>query len=225
MNAIGGQEILFPALLPRAPVRDVEPVDRVRRRRVPAQGPPRQRLHARAHPRGVLHADGEGGVLVVQGLPAAAVPDPDEVPRRGAAPRGHPARPRVRDEGLVLVRRRRRRPQGRLSRAPRGLPEDLRPARRALRHRLGGVGRDGRQRVRGVPGRERDRRGHLRAVPGVRLRRQRRGRHHRRARRRCRSTGCPKPWCTTPATPRPSPPSSTGPTAPGSAGSSPPPTR
>ncbi len=40
MNAIGGQEILFPALLPRA-VRDDEPVDRVRRRRVPAEGPPR----------------------------------------------------------------------------------------------------------------------------------------------------------------------------------------
>ena len=36
MNAIGGQEILFPALLPRGTVRDDQPVDRVRRRRVPA---------------------------------------------------------------------------------------------------------------------------------------------------------------------------------------------
>ena len=50
MNAIGGQEILFPALLPRGAVRDDEPVDRVRRRRVPAEGPPRQRLSARARP-------------------------------------------------------------------------------------------------------------------------------------------------------------------------------
>ena len=39
MNAIGGQEILFPALLPRA-LRGDQPLDRVRRRPVPAEGPP-----------------------------------------------------------------------------------------------------------------------------------------------------------------------------------------
>ena len=55
-----------------------------------------------------------------------AVPDPDQVPRRGAAARGHPARARVRHEGLLLLRRRRRRARGRLPRAPRGLPADLR---------------------------------------------------------------------------------------------------
>ena len=41
-------------------------------------------------------------------FPLIALPDPDQVPRRGAAARRHPARPRVRDEGLVLLRPRRR---------------------------------------------------------------------------------------------------------------------
>ena len=85
MNAIGGQEILFPALLPRAPYettnRWTEYGDGVFR----LQGPPRQRLHAGADARGAVHADGEGGVQLLQGLPAAAVSDPDQVPRRGAA--------------------------------------------------------------------------------------------------------------------------------------------
>ena len=54
-------------------------------------------------------------------------------------------------------------------------------------------GRDGRQRVRGVPRRERGRRGHLRALPGVRLRRQRRGRDHRGAGAAARSSGLPEP--------------------------------
>ena len=59
MVAIGGQEILFPALLPRAPYeatnRWTEYGDGVFR-----LGPPRQRLPAGAHPRGVLHPDGQG---------------------------------------------------------------------------------------------------------------------------------------------------------------------
>ena len=50
---------------------------------------------------------------------------------------------------------------------------------RPLRHRVRGVGRHGRQRLRGVSGRKPGRRGHLRAVPGVRLRGQRRGGRHR----------------------------------------------
>ena len=85
MTAIGGQEILFPALLPRGAVRDDRSLDRIRRRRVPAQGPPRQRLHARPDPRRAVHADGQGGVQLVQGLPADPVPNPDQVPRRGPA--------------------------------------------------------------------------------------------------------------------------------------------
>ncbi len=84
-------------------------MDRVRRRRLPAEGPPRQRLSARTHSRRAVHADGEGGVQLVQGLSAAGVPNPDEVPRRGPTAGGHPARTRVRHEGLLLLRRRRRR--------------------------------------------------------------------------------------------------------------------
>ena len=226
MNAIGGQEILFPALLPRGAVRDDQPLDRVRRRRVPAEGPPR----ATTTCSGPTHEElftltVKGEYSSLQGFPAAAVPDPDEVPRRGPAARGHPARPRVRHEGLVLLRRRRRRAEGRLPRAPRRLPADLRHARRPLRHRLGGVRGDGRQRVRGVPGRKRGRRGHLRALPGIRIRRQRRGGGHRGARSRCRSRGCPRPRCTTPRTPRPSPRWSTGPTAAARTARSPPRTR
>ena len=92
MNAIGGQEILFPALLPRAPYETTnrwteygDGVFRLKDRR-------EQRLPARPHARGALHVDGEGGVQQLQGLPGAAVPNPDEVPRRGAAEGGHPSR-------------------------------------------------------------------------------------------------------------------------------------
>ena len=48
MDAAGFQEVHFPALLPREPVRGVEPLDRVRRQPVPAAGPARQRLPPRA---------------------------------------------------------------------------------------------------------------------------------------------------------------------------------
>src|SRR5690606_10092854 len=74
--------------LPRSPppraVRRVEPLDRVRRRHLPPQGPARQRLPARPHARGDVHPAGEGPLLVVQGPAAVHLPDPDEVPRRGA---------------------------------------------------------------------------------------------------------------------------------------------
>ena len=69
------------------------------------------------------------------------------------------------DEGLDRV----------LRRAPRGLRQDLRPARLRLRHRQGDQRRDGRLEVRGVPRQGRGRRGHLRPLHHLRLRRQRRG--------------------------------------------------
>ena len=74
------------AAAPRA-LRGHRPLDRVRRRHLPAQGPQGRRLPARADPRGDVHARREGPVLVVQGPAAVDLPDPDEVPRRGAAPR------------------------------------------------------------------------------------------------------------------------------------------
>ena len=162
-------------------VRGDQPLDRVRRRRLPASGPAQERLPAGPDPRRAVHADGQGGVQQLQGFPVAVVPDPDEVPRRGPAARRHPARPRVPHEGLVFVRRRRRGAGGRLPAAPRRIPADLRHARCPLRHRLRGVRGHGRQRVGGIPGRKRNRRGHLRAVPGIGICRQRRGGGHRRA--------------------------------------------
>ena len=62
-----------------------------------------------------------------------------------------------------------------LQRAPRRLHQDLRPARPRLRHRLGDVRGHGRLAKRGVPDAGRERRGHVRAVHVVRLRRQHRG--------------------------------------------------
>ena len=58
---------------------------------------------------------------------------------------------------------------------PRGLHPDLRPARLRVRHRQGDLRRDGRLGVRGVPRQGRRRRGHLRPLHALRLRRERRG--------------------------------------------------
>ena len=173
------------AVVPRAAaaraLRGQRPLDRVRRRHLPAQGPQGRRLPARADPRGDVHPRGQGPVLVVQGPAAVDLPDPDQVPRRGATPRRAAARPRVRDEGLLLLRRRRRGPRAQLPGPPRRLHPHLRPARLRVRHRQGRGRRDGRVEVRGVPRQGRGRRGHLRPLLEVRLRRQRRGRRHARA--------------------------------------------
>ncbi len=111
MDAIGAQELPFPALLPREPYEASNRWTDVRRRHLPAQGPQGRRLPARAHPRGDVHARGEGPVLLLQGPAGLALPDPDQVPRRGASPRRHAARPRVHHEGLLLLRHRRRGPR------------------------------------------------------------------------------------------------------------------
>ncbi len=93
MDAIGAQEMLFPALLPREPYeatgRWTEYGDGIFRLK-DRKG---RRLPARSHPRGDVHARGEGPVLVVQGPAAVDLPDPEQVPRRGAAPGRDPARP------------------------------------------------------------------------------------------------------------------------------------
>ena len=76
------------------------------------------------------------------------------------------------DEGL----------RGQLPAAPRRLPAHVRPARPALRDRVGDERRDGRLGQRGVPGTDGGRRGHLRALHQLRLR----GQHRGGAGRRCR---------------------------------------
>ena len=179
MDAIGGQEILFPALLPRAPYETTnrwteygDSVFRLKDRRGNDYllGPTHEELFT-------LTVKGEYSSY--KDFPLLLYQIQNKY-RDEARPRAGILRvPRVRDEGLLLLRRRCRRAQSRLPRASRGLSADLRPAEGALRHRLGGVRRDGRQRLRGVPGRKPGRRGHLRALPGVGLRGQRRGRRHR----------------------------------------------
>ncbi len=137
------------------PLRNHEPVDRVRRRAVPAARPQGRRLPARAHPRGDVRAHRQGRIQLLQGLSGHAVPDPDQVPGRGAAACRDPPRPRVRDEGLLQLRSHRRGPGRVLPGPPRRLRADLRASRGEVRHRLRDLGRDGRERVGGVPRRER----------------------------------------------------------------------
>ena len=82
-------------------------LDQVRPLRDPralqAPGPQRPRLRAPAHARGDVHVP---RARAAELPPAAAVlvPLPDEGPRRAASPRRAAPRPRVRDEGLVLLR-------------------------------------------------------------------------------------------------------------------------
>ena len=85
-------------------LRGHQSLDRVRRRPLPPEGPQGRRLPAGADARGGLHAAGEGPVLLLQGPAAHDLPDPGQVPRRGAPPRRPPPRPRVHHEGRVLVR-------------------------------------------------------------------------------------------------------------------------
>lgn len=151
-------------------VRGERPLGGVRRPAVPPQGPQGRRVPARPDARRDLHADGQGPVHVLQGPAGDALPDPDQVPRRGPPALRRAARPRVPDEGLVLLRHHRRGPRRVVRAAPRGLPEDLRAARPGLPHRLRGVRRHGRLGLGGVPGAGRGGRGHVRGLPGVRVR-------------------------------------------------------
>ena len=213
MNAIGGQEILFPALLPRAPYETTnrwteygDGVFRLKDRRGNDYllGPTHEELFT-------LTVKGEYSSYKDFPLRLYQIQTKyrDEARPRAGILRGREFV--MKDSYSFDVDD--DRPRGGVSGPPRGLPEDLRAPRRALCHRVCGLGRHGRQRVGGVPRRERGRRGHLRAVPRVRLCRQRRGRHHRRTRVARRSRICPRRRSTTRRTPRRSPPWSTGPTA------------
>lgn len=161
-------------------VRGQRPLGGVRRPAVPPQGPQGRRLPAGPDPRGDLHPGRQGPVHVLQGPAGDALPDPDEVPRRGQAALRRAARPRVPDEGLVLLRHHGRGPGRVVRAAPRRVPADLRPSRPRLPDRLRGLRCDGRLGVGGVPGTGRGGRGHLRGLPELRLRRQHGGGHLRR---------------------------------------------
>ena len=206
MDAIGAQELLFPALLPREPYeasgRWDEYGDNVfrlkdRKGNDYLLGPTHEEMFTLAV---------KDMYQLVQGPAAVALPDPDQVPRRGAAARRRAARARVRHEGQLLVRHRRGRARQELPAAPRRLRAHLRPARLPLRHRPGDGRGDGRLEVGGVPRDRRERRGHLRALHQLRLRRERRGRAGAGAGCRGRVRSCPPRTSRTPPTPRPSTP-------------------
>ena len=128
MDAIGAQEMFAPVLTPAelwiksGPLRHPGALQ--------AQGPQRPRLRPPAHARGDVHVP-RGRAPELPAAAAVLVPLPDEGPRRAAAAWRPAARPRVRHEGLVLVRPRRGRPRRQLPGAPGRLRADL----GALRHR------------------------------------------------------------------------------------------
>ena len=130
----------FPALLPREPYDVERPLDRVRRRHLHAQGPARRRLPARADARGDVRPARAGHDQLLPGLPADPVPGADQVPRRGPAAGRPAARPRVPDEGRLLVRPLRRGAgRRRTRRIARRVPADLRAARADAHDRRGDV--------------------------------------------------------------------------------------
>ena len=175
MDAAGFQEVHFPALLPRAPYEATG--------RWTEYGDGLFRLKDRKGNDFLLAPTHEEMFTLLvkdlyssyKDLPLVHLPDPDEVPRRGPAPGRPAARPRVRDEGLLQLRRRRRRAGDVVPAPPRGVHQDVRTARPAGRHRVGDVRGDGWVGERGVPRPDRGRRGHVRALSELRLLRQRRG--------------------------------------------------
>ena len=202
MDAIGGQEVHFPALLPREPYEASgrwteygDDIFRLKDRRGADYllAPTHEELFT------LLVKD---LYTLVQGLPGDPLPDPDEVPGRGAAPGRAAARARVPDEGRLLVRPDRRRAgrvrtsgtatrtcgsstgSGWTTRSSRRCPARWAARRRRSSWPLAG------------------RRGHLRRLHRLRLRGQHRGGDHARAAgRRPRRASPPPQVHDTPDTP------------------------
>ena len=181
MDREGFQEVHFPALLPREPYeasgRWYDYGDNLFR----LQDRRGVDMLLAPDPRGDVHAARQGPVQLVQGPSPRPLPDPDEVPGRGPAARRPAAQPRVRDEGQLQLRHRRRRAGAQLPTAPGRLHPHVRAPRAAVRDRVGDVGGDGRIRQRGVPRSAARRRGHVRPLHELRLRGQHRGGRGRRA--------------------------------------------
>ena len=170
MDAIGGQEMLLPALHPAEVWQESGRWD--------IMGDNMFRLKDRfgrdlclgmTHEE-VMTVDRARRAAQLQATAADLVSDPDQVPRRAAAEVGPAARAPVHHEGLVHLRHGRGRPGRGVREALRGLLPHLRPLRPGVHRGGSALGRDGRQpvaRVHGGVGRRRGFRGDL---PKLRLR-------------------------------------------------------
>ena len=158
MDAIGAQEVHFPALLPKEPYEASGRWTEYGDEHLPAAGPQGRRLPARSDARGDVHPPGEGPVLLLQGPAAVSLYQIQTKYRDEARPRAGLLRGRefvmkdsysfdIDDEGL----------QKSYDAAPRRLHQDLQPARLRVRDRARHVRGDGRLGQRGVPGRGRER--------------------------------------------------------------------
>ena len=164
-------------------VAGVGPLERVRPGAAAPQGPARARLRARPDARGSDHRHRAARAAELPPAAGQLLPDPDQVPRRGAAALRRDARARVHHEGCLLLSSRCRLAAGRLPRHVRGLHAHLhahrahlpRGARRLRRHRRG--------RFAGISRARALRRGCDRVLRRRRLRRQSRGRRRVAARR------------------------------------------
>ena len=107
MDAMGAQEVHFPALLPKEPYEASG--------RWTEYGESIFRLHDRKGAEYLLGPTHEEMFTLLvkdlyssyKDLPLLALPDPDQVPRRGASAGRAAPGTRVRDEGLLLLRHRR----------------------------------------------------------------------------------------------------------------------
>ena len=103
MNRAGALELVMPVIQPAELWQESGRWTRVRAGAAAHQGPPRARLRRRSDPRG---SDHRHRAARAQELPPAAgelLPDPDQVPRRGAAALRRDARARVHHEGRLLL--------------------------------------------------------------------------------------------------------------------------
>ena len=122
----------MPAVMPGRALAGERALGEVRQGAAAPQGPQRPRLLLRPDARGGRHRPRAARGALVPRPADEPLPDPGEVPGRGAAALRAHARPRVHHEGRVLVPRR---PRRRASASTRYMYDDLHAHLRALRPR------------------------------------------------------------------------------------------
>ena len=138
--------------------------DALRPRAHAPEGPPRPRLLPRPDPRGDRHVARARRGPQLPRAAAVALPDPGEVPRRGASALRAAPRPRVHHEGRLLLPRHAGVAAGALRRDGRRVRAHLRASRPGLPPGRGRLGPDRRQGHHRVHGARRERRGRARLL-------------------------------------------------------------